>query len=330
MHEPVAKHSSTFSSRPVPIREIAKTLIVVALVAVLAELAFRPLLPSLSINTRTIAEHEERSRRIRENEGGPSLLILGNSMSRESIDAELLDSELRALGLDVLIEHQPADSSIMRDWYYQLKNLFIAARAVPDFLVLPVGDGHPFLRTQSAIEDLLQTFLDLADLPSFVRYSEIDDFEGIASIVVGHLSALACFRGRIQKRLFVTFVSGYEQLQSAMVESGPGGEPRLTTQWFELMSELTLYHGIEVIIIALPTHALGGQLPDRDEELARRVGWTVLEPGRDVTWSDEEVPDGLHLTQNAQRRFTRLLAPSLARLLTTSPHTDETSREPSR
>ena len=325
MHGPVAKHSSTFSSRRVPVREIATTLIVVTLVLVVAELTFRPLVPFLSVNSRTIADYEARSRRIQENEGGPSLLILGNSMSREAIDAELLDGELSEMGLDVLVEHQPADSSIMRDWYYELKNLFIAAGAKPDLLVLPVGDGHPFLRTLPAGEDLLQTFLSLSDLPSFIRYSEIEGFEAMAGVVFGYASALGCFRGRIQKRLFVSFVPGYEQLQTAMVERAPRGEPRWTTQWFEMLAELTDEHGIEVIVIALPTDALGGRLPERDRELASEVGWTVLEPGRDESWAAEEVPDGLHLTRAAQRRFTQLLSPALASILARSPRDDDSN-----
>ena len=223
------------------------------------------------------------------------------------------------MGLDALIEHQPADSSIMREWHYQLKNLFVAAGAVPDMLVLPVGDGHPFLRTQPPIEDLLHTFLQPGDLPSFIHYSEIDDFETMASIVFRHVSALSCFRGRMQKRLFVSFVPSYEQLQTAMVGSGPTGEPRRTAQWFELLSELTRDHGIDVIVIALPTQDLDGRLPERDRALARQVGWTVLEPGGNVAWSDKDRPDGLHLTGAAQSRFTRLLALSLAELLSERP-----------
>lgn len=297
-------------------RDVLLTVVFVAGAVIAADLAFAAIVPRLSINSRTLAQHGERAERIAASER-PTVLILGNSMSRDSIDAPRLRELLAEHGADVLVEHQPADASIPRDWYYEFANQFVERGAVPDALVLPVGDGRPFVRTKPPIEDLMQTFLRFDDLPTYFEVSETTDFDERLDVVCGCASALYCFRGRLQKRVLTELDPGYEHLRTAMQSARPRrtGPPASNPRWIEMIADLAREHDVRVIVVPLPTRDLNGRLRDTDREMAESFGWTILEPAADVPFSDEELPDGMHLVPEAKLRFTELLAEPLAEAL---------------
>jgi hypothetical protein len=317
MHAQAHKRSSTSSFERGLTGEILKTLLV--LLALPAELVLRAGINELSRNSSIIGAHPERAQRIAAEQSRPSILILGNSMSGHAIDAQLLAEELRRRGADVLVEHQPADSTAMRDWYLELKNMFVAAGAVPDWLILPVGDARELTRINPRTEDLAHFFLANDDIASLFELDGMHRFEDRAAVHLARLSTLYCYRGRIQKRLLDAFVPGYAELRQVMNTSGPPADEsdgRLSTAWADLMRDLTQQHDIRPIVVALPTQHLANGLLPSERELAERAGWHILEPGTNAVWTSDDVPDGLHLSEPARERFTRLLAPPLADLLT--------------
>lgn len=303
--------------------EVLITLATVAGVLVAVELAFSSFVPQLSANSRSLAKNPERAERILGAGDKPTVLLLGNSMGREGIDEDLLEELMRGAGLDAVVEHQPADASIPRDWYYQLKNHYVERGAVPDVVVLPVGDGRPFVRTKRPIEDLMYTFLVREDLGDFFEYSEMDSFDDRSEVVLGFTSAMYCFRGRFQKRILTEIDPGYEGLRGAMnVTSAQGGgeakAPPSNRNWVELIDKITRENGSSVVVIPMPTRALEGRLPDSDRAIAREFGWHLVEPADGVRFPDDEIPDGLHLTAPARERFTEMLTPPLAAAITKS------------
>ena len=298
--------------------DIVVTLALLVMVVVAAELAFRSVLPNLSANSRTLAVAPERAASIAEANaaGETTVLVLGNSISGEGIDPVLLADRMAEAGTPTRLEHQPADTTVVRDWYYELKNLFVEEGAVPDVLVLPVGDAAPLTRVNARTEDLMFSFLDWSDLPDFMRRSGVDGFEDACSVVLGKLSALSGFRGRFQKRVLVALAGRYEELRLAMRDAGEAtsGEDEVFAerQWAELMDDLAEENGMDVVVVAMPTNVIEGRLPADARAFAGELGWGVLEPGADAEWTPEDRPDGLHLEPDARRRFTELLAPALA------------------
>ena len=310
--------------------DILITLAMLVLVVGSAELAFRSIVPSLSANSRILAQVPERAAEIRAFDG-TTVLILGNSISGDGIDAEALQV---ALGNSALIVHQPADTTVMRDWYYELKNQFYMRQSVPDWVVLPVGDSHPLTRVNQRTEDLLHSFLSWSDLPSFFERSEAggarqnseqgvveeprrgDVFEGRLGLALAKASTLYGFRGRVQKRVLVTLSSGYEELRYAMRTAGVAtdGTHEVSSDplWAELFAELTASNSTRVIVVAMPTEPLESTLPDADAAIAAEHGWRVVAPGLSGVWSADDRPDGLHLSPDASARFTALFAAVLA------------------
>ncbi len=298
-----------------------------------AELGFRKLVPNLSANSRTLAEAPERAERIREFEG-TTVLILGNSISGDGIVAESLQS---SLGEEVLVEHQPADSSVMRDWYYELKNHFYLEQAAPDWVVLPVGDAHPLCRVNQRTEDLMFSFVSWSDLPAFFERSEAasearreamelpldlrrgERLEERLGVILGKASALYGFRGRVQKRIMVAVAPRYEELRHQMRTAGVAtdGTHDVSTDpfWADRVAELTSSNSTSILVVAMPSEPLESQLPAADVAIAEQYGWQVIAPGLDHSWSDEDRPDGLHLSPDAADRFTALLAPELSAIL---------------
>lgn len=301
-----------------------------------AELGFRSIVPSLSANSRTLAEAPDRADAIRAFEG-TSVLILGNSISGDGIAAEQLQE---ALGENILVAHQPADTTVMRDWYYELKNQFYIQQSAPDWVVLPVGDAHPLTRVNQRTEDLLYSFLLWSDLPAFFQRSEAAAerergergetdplrrgaiMEDRLALVLSKASALYGFRGRVQKRILVTVAPGYEDLRYAMRTAGVATEGTHDVSsdplWADLFAELTASNSTGVVVVAMPTEPIESVLPLADAQIAEEHGWRVLAPGEAESWSDEDRPDGLHLSPDASARFTTLLARELAEVLVES------------
>lgn len=311
MRAPAPQPSSTSSSDRAVLRDVIVTLVWIAVVVLVAELAFRAVVPQLSANSRSIAASAGRAAEMAAYDG-PTVLILGNSISGEGIDPDLLNEALHDAGSPARIWHQPADTTAMRDWTFELQNLFVARGATPDVLVLPVGFERPLVRVNARTEDLYQSFLGPGDLRVLFELDGVDGLEDRTGARLSRMSALYGFRGRVQKRILVALVPGYEDMWGAIRRSAEQEAELVTNDaWVQRMHDMTQELGIDVIVVAMPSVALEGRLPAGDRELADRFGWTVLEPAADVTFDETERPDGFHLTEPARERFTTLLAPSL-------------------
>jgi hypothetical protein len=290
------------------------TLAFLLLIGVALDQAFRVVLPRLSLNSRILAAGPQRAARLRSSVAETKILILGNSVGREGIDTELLEQRLRGGGADVHIEHQPADSSDMREWYYQLRNQFLVEGAVPDVLVLPVGLYQPLTRQEKPSEDLLVSFLRWPDLPDFFRASKIDAPSDRAEILFARCFTPYNFRGRLQKRVLSEMVAGYRGMMEHLAGLRQRGTPdRHPTSlvWPTRLAELARDHRIRVIVVAMPTAELHATLPAEDRQLADRLGWMVVEPAEPTAFDAQDHPDGHHLTPAARTRFTLLLWASL-------------------
>jgi hypothetical protein len=221
----------------------------------------------------------------------------------------------------------------MRDWYYELKNHFYLEQAAPTWVVLPVGDTHPLTRVNQRTEDLMFSFVSWSDLPTFFDRSEAaadaqreamemprdlrrgERLEERLGVILGKASALYGFRGRVQKRIMVTIAPRYDELRYEMRSAGVAtdGTHDVSTDplWTELVAEITVSNSTSVLVIAMPSEPLESALSGEDLAIIEQYGWHVIAPGLGDAWSDEDRPDGLHLSHEAADRFTALLAPEL-------------------
>lgn len=318
MRAPAPQPSSISSSDGTVLRDVVVTLAWIVAVLLVAELGFRAIVPRLSANSRSIAASETRATELAAWDG-PTVLVLGNSISGEGIDPGMLNDALEQAGSPARVWHQPADTTAMRDWTFELDTLFVDRGAVPDVLVLPVGFERPLARVNARTEDLYQSFLGPGDLRVLFELDGVEGLEERSGARLSKASALYGFRGRIQKRILVALVPGYEDMWGAIRRAAEQDTELVTNDaWAERMHEITEALGIRVVVVAMPSVALEGRLPDEDRALAERFGWTVLEPAAAVTFDETERPDGFHLTEPARERFTRLLAPAFVSWLETS------------
>lgn len=296
--------------QPTLAADILRTALVLLALLGTAELAFRAVVDELSKNSRTLSVHSERAARIAA-APGETMLILGNSVSGDGIVAERIAAAWASADRPILIEHQPADSSATVDWYYQLKNQFIAVGAVPDVVVLPVGNPYPLTRINPQTEDLLYSFLTWQDLPSYLDLAEVRGFDAQAAVVAGKVSSLYAFRGRLQKRILSTLLPGFPSLRGAMLDARAPAAPRVTETWSRAFATLTAAHDIDVIVVAMPTAPLAARLPDSARAVCSAHGWAVVEAGDGFALAPGELPDGLHLEPAAAVRWSDHLAPEL-------------------
>lgn len=317
--------SQALPAPPVSWREVVQTVAIVLALLLAGEALFRAVVPRLSKNSRTLALAPERAARIAAANDATSILILGNSVSGDGIDADALAVGLRDAGHAVLVEHQPADSSAAVDWFYQLQNQYAAADAMPDVLLLPIGNPLPLTRVNPKTEDLLFSFLRVADLPEYLRASETRAFDAQLGVVAGKGVALYAFRGRFQKRALGTLVPGWVALRQAMMEprsvsadasdAEPPAAPAQTSVWAERIDGLADASGTRVVVVAMPTEPLDGRVPVDASRVVSSLGWDALEPARGVAFTEEDRPDGLHLTPEAASRFTGLLIEAMVPVL---------------
>lgn len=304
-------------------RLLVSTLAIVVCTYLAGEAVLRSRLDTLSDNARRVASGPGLAQALARgsDDGLETVLILGNSVSNDGIDAEIVGQYLPG----TVIAHQPVDSSVLRDWYYILHNFYTSQGVAPDAVVLPVGFDNPLLRTNARTEDLLFTVLGWGDLPDLAERSEVDDPEELLSLYANKGSALIAFRGRLQQRILSAVVPDFADLRrtvrdrnievrnadAAVEEAAPRGEP----VWLDEFTDLTDRLGIEVVVVAVPTEDLEGGLAAEDLERIRERGWSYVAPPEGQSWSAEEIPDGHHMTREGEIRYSNLLGPMLAQVL---------------
>lgn len=280
--------------------------VLVALLAV--EAGMRVMQDSLSKDLAHIRSGGEIAERVA-GASGPSLLLLGNSLTREGISPDLLRAEA---GTGLSVEAYYPDGSSVNEWSYAYRRFFDYPGKQPDLLLIGFGRSHLFDADLSP-ERFGAYFCDVRDVGRYFR-RHVHDLDGAARFLVARYSAAYAGRERVKPRVFSLLVPHYQEVLpvlTARPRPSDDAEPR--QREFRNLEELlgeAREAGTRVAMVAIP-------MPDDYElpEAARRIiedSGAVLVDARRLDGLDaSDFPDDYHLGPDGAELLTSFVMKNL-------------------
>jgi hypothetical protein len=306
--------SSTSSSRG----ELA-ALAVAALALLAVEVGIRAVELELSRDLRHLRAIPELARELAGGEG-LRVLFLGNSLTQAGVDVAVFESETAARGVEPLRATRvyPDDTTIV-EWIHLFRRFFTDPELAPDVMVLSFSRWQVSDETDSHPERLGAFYSSAGDIPEIFSL-DVTTFDTRTSFLLARFWAAYRNRERISRRV-LDAIPHYRDLARTVnltlrAQKHPErerGEPMSYARLARL-AELASEHDVRVILVAMPTKGpwpLDPTLPGVAGELG--LAWVDARDTAGLTPS--MFRDGLHLTPEGARVYSRALAERLAPLL---------------
>ena len=255
-----------------------------------------------------------------------SVLIIGNSLSRDGLDQTLLKEGLaRITGREVSLAAMYPDASSIAQWYYGYRRYFDQTGSPPDLILL--GTGRPHLLDSTSAPDRLAAFYtSLSDMPHLLA-RQSGDVEAISKALFARTSMLFAHRGRVQPLVFYNLVPGFtETTQTLSIRRDPIPAPATSaesatpparsetcTTFAEFLATLHAAHTRALIVTIPMTEPY--TLPACVQEAAEAQKVPVLTTGARMKLDPARFPDSYHLDDQGAAQFTRALLEEIATVL---------------
>jgi hypothetical protein len=241
--------------------------------------------------------------------GDPLVVVLGNSLMLDGVDAELLSR--RMAPAYVTLPYFVLGTEYV-DWYYALKRLF-AEGMRPQYVVLGLSPNQlasSYTRGEYAAHYLFRA----ADLPAVSRETHLD-LTGASSMVLAHFSQAystrEATRGFVLGQLLPS-VSDLLHNRLGFRKARDLDEAtlfRLASERLPRLDRLCREHGARFILVVPPSYQYGTEVIQR---AGRELNISVLTPvsNREFDSSDYGA-DGFHMSAKGAHTFTIRLSEAL-------------------
>ncbi len=282
-----------------------------------AEMAMRVLQPRLSRDVSELLRMPQTAEALRAHTGH-KVLLLGNSLTRRSIDVELLTEGLRAQGrVEPKVFLLVPDGTSMTNWDYGLRRYFLHTGAVPDELFLGIGRLH-LGDVGGDASRLARFYVDDKDLARAWR-EDLPSWEEKCEFLLSRASVLHSSRKRVKPHVFERLIPHYwyverwinNQLAPAQARSGGGAVAGQTYRHLTSVLDSCKDAKVQSHVIAIPLPE-PYEVADEAVRLIKDKGaqWLPLSVTPGLTPAN--FPDGYHLDPEGARIFTRRLLEALA------------------
>jgi len=295
--------NSSISSFKTELKVVASVL----LVLVCIELVMRAAETKLSIDIAHIRSGDEISERV--GASPRSVLLLGNSLTRDGVDvAQLKES----LGEGTSVDAFYPDGSSVNEWAYAFRKYFSEPGNAPDFLIIGAGRSHLFDSDLPA-DRFGAYFCSNQDVPKYFD-RHVDSLDDAAEFLLARSSVAYTNRRRIQPRLFTYVIPHYQkvlpELQAKPREVGKLSEEKLEHLNLAELLEAAKGAGTRVAVVAIPMPA-PYPLPDATAKVIAD-GRAVLVDARDLDGIEpSNFPDNYHLDAAGAKLLTAHLIAKL-------------------
>ncbi len=194
------------SSSTSSFRDELKVVVCVVLVLGGIELLMRAGEQKLSADIAHIRSADRIAGRIATSPG-QSLLLLGNSLTREGIAPGLLES---GTGRQLDIEAYYPDGSSVNEWAYAYRRFFAEPGMQPDFLIIGAGRSHLF-DSDRPPDSFGAYYCSGRDIPRYFK-RHVKNPDQAAGFLLARVSAAYTNRRRIQPRVFTTIIPHYQEV----------------------------------------------------------------------------------------------------------------------
>ncbi len=293
-------------------------LLVVITVIVAMEVGARLLVPLVNRNMRRFQTEcaNATSPRQPTDSAEFGILLLGNSLTRTDIDLGVLGD---ALGITRGINQWAIDDTYYLDWYYGLRRAFRGG-ARPKLVLIGARSSH-LLAQRVRGRFFAHYILECEDLPDAALRTGVN-LNGVCSMALAQVSAFYGSREETFKRCLTLALPDFPRLGRMMApkRQNPGVSTSALSiflvERFAELRDLCVRNGSQVIIWIPPAPSQVDPLVQLIVESGRRAKLPVILPGNATSWKDIDFQDGDHMTQEASKRFTSLLAKQLQPHLT--------------
>lgn len=296
--------------------QIARLLLLTITALCCAEILARYAVPRISaIESRTANEQSAALRMTKVTDGAPTILIVGNSLLKLSVNPESLH---KFLAPEFFLQRFIIENTDYNDWYFGIRNL-LRSGSRPDTIALMLNPGQmisdQIRGTYSAFRLLSATDTISAGYRAHLHLTEI------SGLIVGHFSAYYGLREDLRKFAFQRVVPGSIDLAALLVGTPPkkgvfdehAFEHTVAPRLREL-KETCMALGIHCLLVAPPRP--GG--PDVSDRALMRIGQSagfetsLLQCPKRWVESDFD-SDHFHMNSIGADKFTACLAPLLRR-----------------
>jgi hypothetical protein len=298
-----------------------KVLLTLGLLALVAELGARSLGDRLSKDVAHLNHLAELSTQLRPI--GPSqVLILGNSLSRQAFDRQVLERSWQLPdGTPARTAALHPDASGIIEWSQAFRRHVQLPGCRPQVVLIGTGRTHLLDPTGDLEIDRLGAWL----VPPSERWSfaqnEALTLEQRLPFLLASQSQLFANRGRIQPLTFYNLVPGYEATVRTISErrsstlgaesQAPSAGPTPTLRHLQRLLDDVRASGATPVIVALPVPE-PYTLPPAVTQLLAQQKVRLIDFGSTHSFPSAVFPDGYHLNEAGGRAFTEKLLPQLS------------------
>ncbi len=302
---------------------VAKALIALLVILLAAETLLRSVEGTLSGNVAHIVEIPELADNLNKS-NKPGLLILGNSLTNDGIDASQLQSGLNMQGLaDSTIEKIVPDGTTIWSWTCILRNRIYELKNKPDTVLigfawgqladqsrlLPTSLGGFFCSYKDLIHITEQATMNSAQIGEFVTASTFRLFT--------HREAI---RNKILSILIPHYMTSTQEINRRLRGTNSAASASDTTyRELSLTIEQLKSYGKDIVLMAMPVRNNPYSLDPELLNTVKNKDITLLDYRNLDFITDDLFTDEMHLTKAGSALLTARLVDDLAKIRST-PH----------
>lgn len=292
-------------------RTEAKVIGMVLLALAACELGVRVFEKRLVVDAQTPA----LLKRLVEGEG-QRVLVLGNSLVRDNVNADILEAEIKAQGVwSINVERVYWMNTTINDWYYAFKHHCVDTGRLPDVLV--VCFSNKYLQDSSIQRSLVARYHSSArDIPQIFS-EDVRDFDGRVEFLLSAWSASFTHRTSVARRVLNAAIPHYREsamrINKALLAAANKrqGDYQPTHRRLEQLIQLAQNHGVRVILVAVPVKS-PYLIDPQIMRTAETAGVTFIDSRLVEGLSEESYVDWIHMNSDGAALYSRFLARQLA------------------
>jgi hypothetical protein len=248
--------------------------------------------------------------------GNKTILFLGNSLTANAVDLEVLEAEMN-YGQTVYLSTYKVvpDGTSVWDWYCILKNNFSAGDSIPDILVV----GYAWGSVAPVPSRLAGYFCGIGDLGGLYNLG-MNQNSDVLEYLVASVSRLYVMRETISKRILDLVIPGYrEGVREVNASSRNNSQVDNVTAVpysggiFGRFLYLSEPHKVKTVIMAMPVIE-DYQLDKKVIDKVHKYGASLLDYRYLDGISDDMFIDPIHLGREGSHLFSKRLAADLSRI----------------
>jgi hypothetical protein len=238
-------------------------------------------------------------------DGRPTVLLTGNSLLLEGVQADALRDNLRT---QAAVSRLAIEQTQYFDWYFGLRRL-LEQGSRPSIIVLSLATDQ-FASRLSLEESFAHRQLSARDFSLAVCEMNLDKTTA-STYVFAHFSNWLADKGFIRQDVLIMLVPHFRELAARIADHGPHiHDPSvlltMAEQRLPELHDLAQTYGVKIVLLVPPTLR-----PDHSQEIQQlgdKIGvpvWVLSPPGE---FPRELFRDGFHLNLQGSEIFTTRLA----------------------